>query len=52
VGGVACLVAAGIGLVAMSKLGMLHHRRGRDHEPVDKGEPLSKAPMGLVTDGD
>jgi MFS family permease len=52
VGGVACLVAAGIGLFAMSKLGMLHTRRGTDHEPVDKGEPLSKAPMGLVTDGD
>ena len=30
VGGIACLVAAGIGLVAMHKLGLLHRQRHDD----------------------
>jgi MFS family permease len=46
VGGVSCLVAAGIGLIAMGRLGMLHRsRRRRGEEP--SVEPVAEVPEGL-----
>ena len=52
VGAFSCLVAAGIGLIAMAKLGILRRRsRGRHEAPGHEG-PVAGAPLGLVTEGD
>jgi MFS family permease len=52
VGGVSCLVAAGIGLLAMGKLGMLRRQdeRGAD-DPGSLGE-AGVPPLGLAAEGD
>jgi MFS family permease len=52
VGAIACFVAAGIGLIAMAKLGILHGPSRRGHEAPGREGPVVEAPLGLVTDGD
>jgi MFS family permease len=52
VGAVACLVAAGLGLIAMAKLGILRTRGRRGQEAQDREEPVAEAPLGLATEGD
>jgi MFS family permease len=52
VGAVACLVAAGIGLIAMAKLGLLHGP-GRGGRKAANGEGrIAGAHLGLVADPD
>jgi MFS family permease len=49
-GGIACLFAAGIGYIAMHRLGMLHGR-GSDHGEIpDREEPLVRAPASLAVE--
>ncbi|MGD0944007.1 MAG: MFS transporter [Acidimicrobiales bacterium] len=51
VGGLSCLVAAAIGLVAMHRLGMLHRGGGGDEARADEdGGILAVAPAGLVAE--
>jgi MFS family permease len=52
VGAVACLVAAGLGLIAMAKLGTLRGRSRSSREFSDREGPVAEAPLGLVTEGD
>ncbi|MGD0286544.1 MAG: MFS transporter [Acidimicrobiales bacterium] len=52
VGAIACFVAAGIGLIAMAKLGVLHGPSRRGREAPGREGPVVEAPLGLVTDGD
>jgi MFS family permease len=52
VGAVACLVAAGIGGIAMAKLGILRGRSRSGHEAPGREGPAAEAPLGLVAEGD
>jgi MFS family permease len=52
VGAVACFAAAGVGLIAMAKLGDLHRRNRSGHEAADREGPVAGAPLGVVTEGD
>jgi MFS family permease len=52
VGAVACLVAAGIGVIAMAKLGILRGRSRSGHEAPGREGPAAEAPLGLVAEGD
>jgi len=47
VGGVACLVAAAIGVVGMSKLGMLRGRAAGSSEPESTRRPQARVPTGV-----
>jgi MFS family permease len=51
-GGIACLLAAGIGFVAMHKLGLLHGGRHAPGELLDREEPLIGAPATLAVEAD
>jgi MFS family permease len=53
VGGVSCLVAAGIGMLAMAKLGMLRRKgdSGADHTELTRDIPVPP-PLGLAAEGD
>jgi MFS family permease len=51
-GGIACLFAAGIGFVAMHKLGLLHGGRHAPGELLDREEPLIGAPATLAVEAD
>jgi len=51
-GGIACLFAAGIGFVAMHKLGLLHGGRHGPGELLDPEEPLIGAPATLAVEAD
>jgi MFS family permease len=51
-GGIACLFAAGIGFVAMHKLGLLHGGRHGPGELLDREEPLIGAPATLAVEAD
>ena len=51
VGGIACLVAVGIGLVAMRKLGILHRRKEREDD-LEQVEDLSSAEAELIAGSD
>jgi MFS family permease len=51
-GGIACLFAAGIGFVAMHKLGVLHGGRHGPGEILDREEPLIGAPAILAVEAD
>jgi len=51
-GGIACLLAAGIGFVAMHKLGLLHGGRHAPGELLDREEPLIGAPETLAVEAD
>jgi len=52
VGGVSCLVSAGIGLVAMAKLGMLHGGRQSRHEDQPPRLDTGVASPLLATEGE
>ena len=52
VGAAACIVAAGIGLVAMARLGILRGRGRSAQEVPDNEGQVTRAGLGLVTDGD
>ena len=52
VGAVACVVAAGMGLIAMAKLGLLHGPGRGGHEAGDREGPVAGAPFGLLVDPD
>jgi MFS family permease len=51
VGAAACVVATVIGLIAMSKLGILRGRSRHGHE-AQPGRPVAEAPLGLIAEGD
>ena len=51
-GGIACLFAAGIGFVAMHKLGLLHGGRHGPGELLDREAPLIGAPATLAVEAD
>jgi len=50
VGGVSCLVAAGIGVVALTRLGMLHGRVGEISVAPRQVAPPALEPSGEVSD--
>ena len=52
VGAAACLVAAGFGLIAMVRLGLVHGPGRRGHELPDREEPAAGAPLGFLADPD
>ena len=52
VGAAACVVAAGIGLIAMVKLGLVHGSRRGGHEASDRDGPVAGVPLGLLADPD
>ncbi len=52
VGAAACVVAAGIGLIAMAKLGLVHGPGRGGHEVPDREGPVAGAPLGLLADPD
>ncbi len=51
-GGIACLFAAGIGFVAVHKLGLLHGARHGPGELLDREESLIGAPATLAVEAD
>ena len=52
VGAAACVVAAGIGLIAMVKLGLVHGSGRGGHEASDRDGPVAGVPLGLLADPD
>ena len=52
VGGIACLVAAGIGLFAMAKLGMLHRGDSGAEGQAGRREARFRSPLDLAAEGD